>query len=120
MARKPAANRTEVTIKDIAARLGVSHATVSRALNDHPAISAETRTRVVQAAGALGYVRNTNARGLSGAASRLVGFVAPDIRSDFYATVAATLAVGAAHTLALTSKLLATTAALLMPAKRCG
>ena len=92
MARKPAANRTEVTIKDIAARLGVSHATVSRALNDHPAISAETRTRVVQAAGALGYVRNTNARGLSGAASRLVGFVAPDIRSDFYATVAATLA----------------------------
>jgi LacI family transcriptional regulator len=96
MARKTAASRTEVTIKDIAARLGISHATVSRALNDHPSISPETRKRVREAADNLGYIRNTNAGRLSGAASRIVGFVAPDIRSDFYAAVAATLATSCA------------------------
>lgn len=85
--------RAEVTIKDIAARLGLSHATVSRALNDHAATSAATKAKVKAAADALGYIRNAAAGALSGARSRLVGFVAPEVQNDFYGTVAEALAV---------------------------
>jgi DNA-binding LacI/PurR family transcriptional regulator len=92
----PALPGRAVTIKDIAARLGISHATVSRALNDHPATSGAAKARVREAADALGYIRNANAGALSGAASRLVGFVAPDVQSEFYATIASTLATSCA------------------------
>jgi LacI family transcriptional regulator len=88
--------RPEITIKDIAARLGLSHATVSRALNDHPATSDAAKARVRAAAEALGYVRNANAGSLSGAASRLVGFVTPDVHSEFYAAIASVLATSCA------------------------
>jgi len=36
----------QATIKDIAKEIGVSPSTVSRALNDHPAISAATKVRI--------------------------------------------------------------------------
>ena len=36
-----------VTIKDIAAELGLSTATVSKALNDYPDVSSETRQKEV-------------------------------------------------------------------------
>ncbi len=91
-----AASRGEVTIKDVAARLGVSHATVSRALSDHPATSAATKAKVREAAEALGYVRNANAGALSGAPGRLVGFITPEVRSDFYATIAGEVAAACA------------------------
>ncbi len=39
-----------VTLKDIAKQLGISMTTVSRALADHPDISAETKERVRDAA----------------------------------------------------------------------
>lgn len=98
MTRKPAAGgHTEVTIKDIAAHLGVSHATVSRALNDHAATSEDTKRKVKAAADALGYIRNAAAGALSGARSRLVGFVAPDVQNDFYATVTKALAATCAQ-----------------------
>jgi LacI family transcriptional regulator len=44
-----------VTLRDIAARLGVSHATVSLALRDSPEVGAQTRERVKQAAQEMGY-----------------------------------------------------------------
>ncbi|PTX92199.1 hypothetical protein DB346_24985 [Verrucomicrobia bacterium LW23] len=44
-----------VTLKDIAAKLGISHATVSLALKNHPRISAERRQQVQIAAEELGY-----------------------------------------------------------------
>lgn len=97
MARKPDAARPgEVTIKDVAAHLGVSHATVSRALNDHAATSDATKARVRAAAEALGYVRNAGAGVLSGAPGGLVGFITPEVRSDFYATIAGELAAACA------------------------
>jgi DNA-binding LacI/PurR family transcriptional regulator len=43
------------TVRDVAARAGVSAATVSRALRGNPSISAATRLRVEQAAAELGY-----------------------------------------------------------------
>lgn len=47
--------RKRVTLRDIARHLKLSHATVSMALRDHPAIASSTRTRVAKAASKLGY-----------------------------------------------------------------
>ncbi|MEO0633033.1 MAG: substrate-binding domain-containing protein [Pseudomonadota bacterium] len=54
-----------VTQKALATHLGLTVGTVSRALNDYPDISAETRARVRAAADRLGYRANQNARRLS-------------------------------------------------------
>ncbi|MGE9296939.1 MAG: LacI family DNA-binding transcriptional regulator, partial [Puniceicoccales bacterium] len=43
------------TIRDIAARVGVSSATVSRVLNNHPSVNEETRYAVLKVAEELGY-----------------------------------------------------------------
>ncbi len=81
-----------VTIRDIAQDLGISHATVSRALAGHPKISDTTKERVREAAARLRYVVNASARTLRSAHSKLVGLVIPDIQNDFYASVAKRLA----------------------------
>lgn len=67
------------TIKDIAKELGVSAATVSRALSSHPRISEATRLRVVEAAARIGYSANRAAQSLvSGRSSGFVGLVLTD------------------------------------------
>lgn len=48
-------NSMAVTAKELAARLGLSPAAVSMALNDKPGVSTATRRRVIEAARALGY-----------------------------------------------------------------
>lgn len=87
--RKPTRS---VTIKDIAARLEMSHSTVSRALNDRSHISEETKRRVREAAEELGYVANLSARMIRGDAGLLVGLVIPDVRNDFYSSISKELA----------------------------
>ena len=60
-------NTRRITLKDIAKRLDVSHATVSRALNrpEDPLISEATRLRVKQVAEEMGYRPNHAARSLA-------------------------------------------------------
>lgn len=53
-----------VTIYDIAARTGLSAATVSKVLNNYAGISKKTRSTVLQAAKDMEYTPNTNARAL--------------------------------------------------------
>jgi LacI family transcriptional regulator len=53
---------SNVTIRDIAAKLGLTHTTVSRALNDHAQTNAETKVRVRAAARQLGYIPNSPAQ----------------------------------------------------------
>ncbi|MEU8271395.1 LacI family DNA-binding transcriptional regulator [Sphaerisporangium sp. NPDC049002] len=60
---------------DVAKAAGVSHQTVSRVLNDHPNVRAETRTRVLEAIDRLGYRRNLVARALVTRHSRTLGVV---------------------------------------------
>lgn len=55
---------SSVTIKDIAKLAGVSHTTVSRALNDSPLINPETKERIKAIAGSLQYTPNYSARSL--------------------------------------------------------
>lgn len=53
-----------VSMKDIARRCGVSVATVSKALNDQPDISQETKERICAIAKDMGYLTNSAARAL--------------------------------------------------------
>ncbi len=63
------------TLKDVAQYLGLSPATVSRALNGFPEVGAKTRTRVVEAARELGYTPNSNAQRLATGRSGVVGMI---------------------------------------------
>jgi len=77
-----------VTLADIAQELGVSMMTVSRAINNRPTISAETRERVLEAARRMGYQPNHQARGLATRRSFLIGLVAPDLTHSYFAELA--------------------------------
>ena len=72
-----------VTLKDIAKRVGLSMATVSRALADHPDISDETKERVREVAQALSYIPNYRARYLRAKHSRLIALIVPEMNMFF-------------------------------------
>ncbi|WP_433506300.1 LacI family DNA-binding transcriptional regulator [Pseudonocardia halophobica] len=75
---------------DLARELGVSTATVSRALNGSAAVRPELAERVRAHAEARGYVANRLARALSANSSRaFVGFVIPYVDTPAYSAVAA-------------------------------
>ena len=63
------------TIKDVAAKAGVSPSTVSRVLNDRPGISPQTRERVLRVARELNFSPSITARGLATARTYNVGYV---------------------------------------------
>jgi DNA-binding LacI/PurR family transcriptional regulator len=65
-----------VTIRDVAARAGVSAGAVSPAFNDRPGVSARTRQRIIDAARELGWSPSLAARSLArGAQVHTVGLV---------------------------------------------
>lgn len=79
----------EVSVVDLARELGVSTATVSRALNGSPAVRPELAQRIRDHAEARGYVVNRLARALSSNVSRaFVGFVIPYVDTPAYSAVA--------------------------------
>jgi LacI family transcriptional regulator len=75
----------QITIKDIASKLGLATSTVSRALNDHPDINNDTKNIVNQLANSLGYKPNIVARSLKSRTSNQIGVIVPEIRHDFFA-----------------------------------
>ena len=75
------------TIQDIAADLGYSAMTVSRALNDHPDVKDETRERILQRAQELNYRPNRWARSLVTRRSNVIGVVIPEITHTFFADI---------------------------------
>ncbi|MGN8197119.1 LacI family DNA-binding transcriptional regulator [Salinisphaera sp. RV14] len=79
------AKNRRVTIADVAARVGLTNITVSRALNRPEMVKAETRSKIEAAASELGYVPNAFARGLKHSESRLIGFVTASVDNPFYA-----------------------------------
>lgn len=71
-------------MKKLADMLNLSVSTVSRALKDHPDISAETRLKVKELALVLDYEPNTYAINLRTNHSKEFGVIVPAIASDFY------------------------------------
>lgn len=72
-----------VTLKDVAAKAGVSYQTVSKVLNNRAQVSEETRERIWQAVRELNYRPNISARNLRTQASNLVGYAWHGMPKDF-------------------------------------
>jgi LacI family transcriptional regulator len=83
----PVLMEKEVTIYDIADQLSISPSTVSRALNDHPAINQSTKNKIHAAANAMGYQTNRFARNLRMKSTMTLGVLVPKLDSVFLATV---------------------------------
>jgi LacI family transcriptional regulator len=75
------------TIHDVAARAGVSVATVSRVINGKELVREETSKQVRAAAKSLRYVPNVAARSLSIRRSQTIGIVLPDVHGEFFSEV---------------------------------
>ncbi len=71
-------------IVEVAARAGVSPATVSRFYNDPEIVRVETRQRIMEAAAHLGYIRDRLAGGLHNRASGTMGLVVPTISNTIF------------------------------------
>jgi DNA-binding LacI/PurR family transcriptional regulator len=70
--------RRSAVMMDVARLAGVSHQTVSRVLNDHPSVRAQTRDRVLDAMRQLDYRPNSAARTLVTRRSKTLGLVSFD------------------------------------------
>jgi len=77
------------TIRDVARRARVSHQTVSRVINGHDSVTAETRDRVLRAIRELGYVPSAVARSLSSQRTHTLGMVTTDVSDHFFAEAVA-------------------------------
>jgi len=75
------------SLKDLAKELGVSIATVSRALRSSPEIGAEMQQRVKELAKRLNYRPNPFAQSLRKEAPRMIGVVVPNLVTHYYAAV---------------------------------
>ncbi len=73
-----------VTIKDIAAALGISKSTVSRALHgDTSNVGKETLQKIVETARQMGYHRNEAAVNLRAKSNHVIGILVPEITTPF-------------------------------------
>ncbi len=79
----------ETTIYDIAKKLGLSPATISRALNDHPAINVRTKATVNALAKELGYQSNKFASSLRKQKTDTIGVIVPKLNSFLMSTILA-------------------------------
>jgi len=77
----------KATISDIARELNTTPATVSRALSDHPKISAETKKSVLEVASRLNYKRNRIASSLRSGKSHIIGVIIPSAEINFFGSV---------------------------------
>ncbi len=66
-----------VTLKQLAASLGLSPTTVSRALNGFPEVNSATRKRIIEAAAKAEYRPNTRAKSLATGRAQAIGHVIP-------------------------------------------
>ncbi len=79
--------KSRTTITDIAKELGISPSTVSRALNNNPAISEKTRKAVVKLARKKNYQPNLLALHLLQKKTNTIGVIVPEITSYFFSSI---------------------------------
>jgi DNA-binding LacI/PurR family transcriptional regulator len=85
---------TRPVMDDVARLAGVSKQTVSRVLNEHPAVRPETREAVQNAMRSLGYLPSRSARSLASGKTRLLGVISFDAAR--YGPASALTAINAA------------------------
>lgn len=88
MPRLPSPGRSRPTVADVAARAGVSTATVSRVLAQDGGATPAVKERVRAAARELGYRPNLSARTLRVRQRKVIGLVLPDMHNPFFTGVA--------------------------------
>jgi LacI family transcriptional regulator len=79
----------EITIYDLAEKLNISVATVSRALKDDPVVSKKTKKKIFDLAEELGYRSNHFARNLRNQRTDTIGVIVPRLNSYFMSTIIA-------------------------------
>jgi len=79
----------ETTIYDIAKKLNISPATVSRGLKDHPSISKKTKKKIFDMVDAMGYRSNHFARNLRQQQTNTIGVIVHELKSNFITSVLA-------------------------------
>lgn len=77
----------QATLQDVCAAVGVSTASVSRALNNKPGVGPELKQRILAAVKQLNYVPRAAARNLSRARSDTLGIVFQDLTEGWLLTV---------------------------------
>jgi DNA-binding LacI/PurR family transcriptional regulator len=77
-------------LAEVARKVGVSEATVSRVLNGKPGVSDSTRQAVLTALDVMGYERPTKLRGER---ARLVGLVLPELQNPIFPALAEVMGV---------------------------
>jgi LacI family transcriptional regulator len=70
---------------DIARKLNVTRITVSKALRNHPDISAKMKKKILDTAEELGYTPNLIAQNLTSRKTFTLGVVIPDLENSFFA-----------------------------------
>jgi len=73
------ARTKHVTLKDVAAHVGVSYQTVSKALTGSGEVSEATRQRILQAVEETGYRPNAIARSLKTKRTEIIGLIVPNV-----------------------------------------
>lgn len=86
--QKRAVTMPPSSIRDVAARAGVSVGTVSNVLNHPTKVSGPSAERVIAAIAELGFVRNDAARQLRAGSSKTVGLIVLDVRNPFFTDLA--------------------------------
>lgn len=76
----------QVTMKEIAKKLGVSVSTVSRAMKDSPELHPDTKKRIVEMAKSMNYQYNLLAQSLRISRSKVLGVIVPELTSHFFSS----------------------------------
>ena len=76
-----------MTIKDIAEKAGCAVSTVSRALNDHPDVSEETKQRIRQIVDECGFIPNANAQQLKAQQRNSISVIVKGANNMFFASI---------------------------------
>ena len=81
------AAKSSVTIRDVAAKAGVSHQTVSRVINDSERVLPETRAKVEAAIVELDYSPNAIARSMAKGRTGILACIAPNLTDYTFASL---------------------------------
>jgi LacI family transcriptional regulator len=77
----------DIKIVDVAAKAGVSSATVSRVLNSYDKVSPKTREKVMKVIQEMGYQPNTAAKNLRSQKTMAMGVIVPEINNSYFAEI---------------------------------